>query len=161
MLSPTIPLLVRSTALLAAALCFMPDQILAQGSLTPPGAPAPTMKTLDQIEPRTPISQLGLSIGSGSYYLTANLSLVFAQNGMSGLRITGNDVTIDLNGFELAGLAGTDAGIFIGGGVSNVTIRNGTIRNWGGNGINGAGNARVRVENVRVINNAATASSWT
>ena len=26
---------------------------LAQGSLTPPGAPAPTMKSLAQIEPRT------------------------------------------------------------------------------------------------------------
>src|SRR5258705_13544827 len=25
----------------------------AQGSLTPPGAPAPTMKTLDEVEPRT------------------------------------------------------------------------------------------------------------
>jgi hypothetical protein len=26
-----------------------------QGSLTPPGTPAPTMKTLEQIEPRTPV----------------------------------------------------------------------------------------------------------
>jgi hypothetical protein len=30
----------------------------AQGSLTPPGAPAPTMKTLAQIEPRTPVDAL-------------------------------------------------------------------------------------------------------
>jgi len=30
----------------------------AQGPLTPPGTPAPTMKSLDQIEPRTPIASL-------------------------------------------------------------------------------------------------------
>jgi hypothetical protein len=42
---------------------------LAQGSLTPPpGAPAPTMKTLDQIEARTPISSAPFTISApGSY----------------------------------------------------------------------------------------------
>ncbi len=46
----------------------------AQGSLTPPGAPAPLFKTLSQVEPRFPISdfQTNLTI-SGSYYLVANL----------------------------------------------------------------------------------------
>jgi len=33
-----------------------------QGSLTPPGTPAPTMKTLAQIEPRTPISFLPVTL---------------------------------------------------------------------------------------------------
>ena len=46
----------------------------AQGSLTPPGSPAPTMKTLAQIEPRTSISSVPFTISvPGSYYLTANL----------------------------------------------------------------------------------------
>jgi len=40
----------------------------AQGSLTPPGAPAPTMKSLDQIEPRTPISSLPFTISSSGSY---------------------------------------------------------------------------------------------
>src|SRR6185437_1380639 len=33
-----------------------------QGALTPPGGPAPTMKTLSQIEPRTPISSAPFTI---------------------------------------------------------------------------------------------------
>jgi len=43
--------------------------LFAQGPLTPPGAPAPTMKTLAQIETRTPISSAPFTISqSGSYY---------------------------------------------------------------------------------------------
>jgi hypothetical protein len=56
----------------------------AQGSLTPPAAPTPTMKTLDQIEPRVPIDAThtpGDSLREfviaqpGSYYLAANLNV--------------------------------------------------------------------------------------
>ena len=47
-----------------------------QGALTPPGAPAPTMRTLNQIEARTPISSVPFTItSSGSYYLTTNLTV--------------------------------------------------------------------------------------
>jgi hypothetical protein len=53
-----------------------------QGSLTPPGAPAPTMKALDQIEPRTPVFALPYAINSsGAYYLMANLTMAAAANG--------------------------------------------------------------------------------
>ena len=54
----------------------------AQGSLTPPGLPAPTMKSADQIEPRTIVNavntpgdanNLFIITNSGSYYLTTNL----------------------------------------------------------------------------------------
>jgi hypothetical protein len=48
---------------------------LGQGVLTPPGSPAPTMKTLSQVEPRTPISSVPYTITeSGSYDLTTNLT---------------------------------------------------------------------------------------
>src|SRR4030095_6606576 len=71
---------------------------LAQGPLTPPGAAAPTMKTLDQLEPRTPISTLPFTISSpGSYYVTSNLTGVAGQHGIT---INADNVTLDLGGFE-------------------------------------------------------------
>ena len=131
--------------------------LLAQGPLIPPGGPVPTMKTLDQVEPRAPISQLGATISSaGSYYFSANPTASLVANGMNGITVAASDVTIDLNGFELVGFVNSGARIFLNSGVTNVTIRNGTIRNWTGNGIDGRGNARVRVENVRVVNNGGS-----
>src|SRR5438105_5129643 len=46
---------------------FILPSSFGQGSLTPPGAPAPSMKTLQQVEPRTPISSAPFTItNSGS-----------------------------------------------------------------------------------------------
>jgi hypothetical protein len=60
---------------LLSACSLQPSALLAQGSLTPPGPPGPTMKTLDQVEPRQPISSLPYTISApGSYYLTTNLT---------------------------------------------------------------------------------------
>lgn len=102
----------------------------AQGVLTPPGAPAPTMKSLDQIEARTPISALPYTISApGSYYVTTNL-LVEVNDGIV---ITANNVTLDLNGFTISSVQNPPTfskAIALGSGsgpVANISIRNGFI----------------------------------
>jgi parallel beta-helix repeat protein len=104
---------------------------LSQGSLTPSGAPSLSMKTLAQVEPRSPISTPGAVISQpGSYYLTTNLLAAG-----HGVEIKSDNVTLDLNGFAIVGAsnAGTN-GIFISGdwssGYKAITVRNGHIRGF-------------------------------
>ena len=108
----------------------------AQGSLTPPGAPGATMKSLAQIEPRTPISSAPFTISTpGSYYLTANLTV----SGGDAIIIATNGVTLDLNGFTISstGASMTGGGVAFNGGWRNITIANGFIQ--GGVTNNGSG----------------------
>lgn len=87
--------------------------------------------------------------------------------GKHGISIGANGVTLDLNGFALIGAGGTpsssgDAGIVPGiSGLTNVTVRNGSIRNWNGNGINFSVPTafNMRVENVTVVDSGATGIS--
>lgn len=120
---------------LLATFTILPMSMCAQGSLTPPGAPAPAMKTLSQIEARTPVdatntpgnaSQQFSITQPGSYYLTGN---IIGVSGKYGIGIQTNDVTLDLNGFEMLGASNSLYGIEIGAG-QNIVIRNGTLRNW-------------------------------
>jgi hypothetical protein len=118
-----------------------PSCLLAQGSLTPPGAPGTTMLALSQVEPRTPVdaihtpgdSQAEFVISnSGSYYLTTNITGV---SGKDGIDIETNNVTLDLNGFTLQGVSGTEEGIQIFSVCTNVVVHNGMINDWSGDGI--------------------------
>ncbi len=82
-----------------AAWVARPFTAEAQGSLTPPGAPGPTMKTLAQVEPRVAITNVPYIITQpGSYYLTTN----FVTAG-SGVIVQASRVTVDLMGFSLTG----------------------------------------------------------
>jgi hypothetical protein len=100
------------------------------GDLNPPAAPGSTMKTLDEVEPRTPIHQSDIPLTitvSGSYYLAEDVSLAGAGKC---IQVNADDVTIDLGGFVMAGSdSASSYGVYMNG-RSNVEIRNGTIRDF-------------------------------
>src|ERR1039458_10207380 len=141
--------IVTSLCVLCATLSAI-QRASAQGSLTPPGAPAPTMLTLSQIEPRTPITSVPYTISTpGSYYLTTNLTVTTG----SAITITTSWVTLDLNGFTVSSSAGSPngTGILLAGGNTDITILNGHIQGTGfANGIYPAGCSNVRVAGVSV-----------
>lgn len=125
------------TNLLAAALLFTAALNLhAQGSLTPPpGAPTPTMKSLDQIEPRTPINasttpgninHTYIISQPGSYYLEGNL----AVTNNNGIYVSTNNVTIDLRGFTISRSSGASGAAILLAPVANPAILNGTLRGF-------------------------------
>jgi hypothetical protein len=89
---------------------------------------------------------------SGFYYLTRNLSTTGA-----GITVSADDVTLDLMGFCITGpgsASGTNNGIHIGEGRSNIEIRNGSIKSFGDYGIYSAsGTHSVRVFGIRAAGN--------
>jgi len=120
-------------------LCLYSSTSFAQGNLEPIAGPGLTMKTLQQVEPRTPISAAQTIATSGSYYLTNNISGTIV--------ITASDVALDLNGFTLSN--GNPNGVTISG-TNNVRIFNGTIKTPQAAGVGGAGVSRAHVHDLRI-----------
>ncbi len=131
------------------------------GPITPPSGPIEgTYKTLDEVEPRTPLTQqttpgeadsVFTITEPGSYYLTGPIA---AESGKHGIKIRTSDVTIDLGGFVHDG--GADAGIVSRTGIINFAgfafnfvITNGTLKGWGESGIVlGDVSSNVRIERI-------------
>jgi hypothetical protein len=127
------------------------------GPLTPPaGAVAATGKTLADVEPRIAINATNtpgnatsvyrISQG-GSYYLTGNV--IFGP-GKSAIEVSAGNVVIDLNGYLLTSLGGVSGVRAVDSTVARTAIRNGTIWNGTGAGIDFNDNESVIVENVMI-----------
>jgi hypothetical protein len=117
--------------LLVAIIISGVTSIFGQGSLTPPGAPAPLFKTLAQVEPRFPLSdyQTNLTV-SGSYYLVTNIFSGTNVNDAINIRTNVRNITIDLNGFSIINTNGPGSPSEVGVRISeatNVVIKNGQI----------------------------------
>lgn len=108
------------------------------GSLNPPaGAVSPTMKPLDEVEPRIPINNTTAPPSSlyhhvisepGSYYLTEQLSTPPVPLGA--ILVNAPDVIVDLNGFTITrsgDLTGILVPTFVRAAQPRVTFRNGRI----------------------------------
>jgi len=127
------------------------------GGLNPTAPPGETMKTLQEIAPRTPLRQADFPLTiteSGSYYLTENVTMFFDFN--IGIVINSSDVMIDLMGYTISGPPISFAnGISITDLGTNIKIKNGTVKNFGLNGIAGdLLSKEIRITGVSVTDNS-------
>ncbi|MEQ8764279.1 MAG: right-handed parallel beta-helix repeat-containing protein [Planctomycetota bacterium] len=105
------------------------------------------------IDPRTPIHSVPYTISSpGSYYLVSNLT---GNSGASGITVDADDVTIDMNGFLLLGVAGSLDGIATTTTPRNITIVNGTVRDWGQSGVDLLAAQTICLDRVKSSGNGA------
>ena len=135
----------QAIVLALAAVAASLAAIAVAGPLDPPAGPVTSSyKTLTEVEPRIAISlantpgdanSLYKITQPGSYYLTGNITGVANKHG---IEITSSGVTIDLNGFDLVGVPAMGAfdGVSVTvSSLTNVTVRDGSVRNWGDEGV--------------------------
>jgi hypothetical protein len=114
----------------------------SQGPLAPSAAPAPTMKTLAQVEARTPIPATTtpgagphfIISTPGSYYLTGNITVTTGD----AIAINTSGVTLDLNGF---------------------TLRSTLTEGAAGKGIDLADHNRIRISNGSIVSSTAVSAT--
>lgn len=126
--------------------CLIPVAVAtAQPSLDPPPGP---ISLSGRFGPRTEITSIPITItNAGSYYLSQNLTGV---SGMHGISVDASDVTIDLNGFALEGVAGSLDGIRFASTQRNLAVYNGSVVSWGSRGINLTNGSNCTLESLRV-----------
>ncbi|MCC6230860.1 MAG: hypothetical protein IT432_16740 [Phycisphaerales bacterium] len=139
--------------------------LVVAGPLNPPaGAVSSTYKTLTEVEPRIAINATNTPGDAdslfrirqpGSYYLTGKMTGV---SGKMGIEIESSYVTLDLNGFELQGVAGALDGISCT--LTNaigISVENGTVSGWPADGVDISSSIVTggRIEGVVSVNNGA------
>lgn len=150
----------KRRVIIVTLLALAAGGVLLAGPLDPPAGPVVgTYKTLNEVEPRIAINATNTPgdadsvyriAARGSYYLTGNLVGAAAKHG---IKIAATGVTVDLCGFDLQGVAGSLDGISVTvASMNSIAVLNGSIRSWGGNGVNTAAPAAIncRLVNLRV-----------
>jgi parallel beta-helix repeat protein len=148
-------MIVKAIRLLSALAALNLATLALGGDLNPPSAPAPTPGP----EPRTAIGadttpgdadSVYRITESGSYYLTGDVT---GESGKSGIEIGVSDVTLDLNGFSVAGVNGALDGILVDGTRYALDIHSGRVWGWPGDGVDASAAVRSRVTDVTATNN--------
>ncbi len=114
--------------------------VVRGGPLDPPGAPASTGKGQ--------ISALPATINTpGSYIVTANLI-----GSGTGITINASNVTIDFQGFTVAGpgSGSPGTGVNVPAAQKNVTLKNGTLSGWT-SGVAAANTTYARIDGLAVM----------
>lgn len=139
-----------STRLLAITLgALIAGPAALAGDLNPPPGPI-------EATDRTPINAQAISIPftinePGSYVLTSDIIGVGTADTII---IAASDVTLDLNGFTIRGVTGSDNGIEVALNVEHVAIRNGTITGHNA-GIEASLSRNCRFEDLRLADNSS------
>ena len=142
---PYLIMKIRATLFCLLSFSLLQPSAFPQGPLPPPGAPAPTMKTLQQIEPRIDLQVLydqnhdGVGDDAnyeivisapGSYYLSSNLGITGSPSVTrpNAIFVGAQGVVIDLNGFTILRTSGSGGrGIDIAHYADRCTVKNGSI----------------------------------
>lgn len=152
-----------SVVLVSAATLVATSGLLMAGPLNPPAGPVTsTMKTLTEVEPRIAINasntpgdtnSLFKITQPGSYYLAGNIAGVA---GKQGIEIAASGVTLDLNGFIVTGSTGAVSGISTDGlSRTNISVVNGTVTGWQGNGVDLGNTQQAVIRGVRALSNGS------
>lgn len=153
-------LFARTLPITLATIAF--TSLALAGPLSPPVGPvASTSKPIGEIETRIAINSINTPGDNdatpsvfkitqpGSYYLSSSFSV---PNATRGIEITANNVTIDLNGFTITGLAGSINAIASLGATENVSVINGTVQSFGSISISLSAVSQGRIENLLIQN---------
>lgn len=155
--TPTPIVRAAAVTIIVAGVCA---GITQAGDLNPPSGP---IQATDRVTLNEQSITLPYTITqSGSYVLTSNLTGV---SGSGGIIIAVSNVTLDLNGFTLQGVAGSLDGIGPDGSFHrDVVIKNGIVKDWGGSGITSFNFGLpfssewlyTRIENITVSSNGGS-----
>lgn len=105
------------------------------------------------VQAQTVITQASIPLAitaPGSFIVGGNLTGVpGGPTAGIGILIAADGVTIDMNGYSFTGVPGCQHGIFTYLSRQNITIKNGNLRNWPGDGVQATSARNIQLSNVR------------